>query len=59
MVFLVEMVLIFAIFYFLLIRPQTQERKRHAAMLAGIKKGDEVSRRVGSSARWSTPSRTG
>ncbi len=42
LVFLVEMVLIFAIFYFLLIRPQTQERKRHAAMLAGIKKGDEV-----------------
>ncbi len=41
-VFLVEMVLIFAIFYFLLIRPQSKERDRHQKMLAGIQKGDEI-----------------
>lgn len=31
-----------AIFYFLLIRPQSQARKKHAMILAGLKKGDEV-----------------
>ena len=31
-----------AIFYFLFIRPQRQQAKRHAEMLAGLKKGDEV-----------------
>jgi preprotein translocase subunit YajC len=31
-----------AIFYFLLIRPQGQARKKHAALLAGLKKGDEI-----------------
>lgn len=41
-IFMVQMVLIFAIFYFLLIRPQAKERKRHEQMLAAIKKGDEV-----------------
>jgi preprotein translocase subunit YajC len=30
------------IFYFLLIRPQSQARKKHAALLAGLKKGDDV-----------------
>lgn len=33
---------IILIFYFLLIRPQSQARKRHAALLAGLKKGDEI-----------------
>ena len=33
---------IILIFYFLLIRPQSQARKRHAAVLAQLKKGDEV-----------------
>jgi preprotein translocase subunit YajC len=33
---------IIAIFYFLLIRPQGQARKKHAALLANLKKGDEV-----------------
>jgi preprotein translocase subunit YajC len=28
--------------YFLLIRPQAQARKRHAELLASLKKGDEV-----------------
>jgi preprotein translocase subunit YajC len=32
----------FAIFYFLLIRPQAKEREKHDAMLTGIKKGDEI-----------------
>ncbi len=36
------MLLIFAIFYFLLIRPQTKERRRHQEMLSDIKKGDEI-----------------
>ena len=36
------MVAIFAIFYFLLIRPQRAAQKRHAQMLSELKKGDEV-----------------
>ncbi len=42
MIFMVQMVLIFAIFYFLLLRPQSTERKRHEEMLTKIKKGDEI-----------------
>ena len=42
MIFMVQMVLIFAIFYFLLLRPQAKERKRHEDMLTQIKKGDEI-----------------
>jgi len=34
--------LIIPIFYFLLIRPQVKERKRHEDMSAGLKKGDEI-----------------
>jgi len=41
-IFMVQMVLIFAIFYFLLLRPQAKERKRHEDMLTQIKKGDEI-----------------
>ena len=41
-IFMVQMVLIFAIFYFLLLRPQAKERKRHEDMLTKIKKGDEI-----------------
>lgn len=33
---------IIAIFYFLLIRPQRKAQERHQAMVAGLKKGDEV-----------------
>ena len=33
---------IIAIFYFLLIRPQSQARKKHAAILAALKKGDDI-----------------
>ena len=42
LIFMVQMVLIFVIFYFLLIRPQSKERQRHDAMLKGLKKGDEI-----------------
>lgn len=33
---------IFAIFYFLLIRPQQKQQKEHEAMLKGLKTGDKV-----------------
>lgn len=41
-IFLVQMVAIFAIFYFLLIRPQRKEQKRHKEMVGALKKGDDV-----------------
>ena len=37
-----QLVLIFAIFYFLLIRPQQKKLKQHEAMLSAIKKGDKI-----------------
>jgi len=36
------MVLIFAVFYFLLIRPQAKKQKEHKAMVEALSKGDEV-----------------
>jgi preprotein translocase subunit YajC len=42
MIFLVQMGLIFAIFYFLLLRPQSKQRQRHEQMLKELKKGDEI-----------------
>ncbi len=42
LVSLIPFILIIFIFYFLLIRPQAKERKRHQAMLADLKKGDRV-----------------
>jgi preprotein translocase subunit YajC len=38
----VPLVLIFAVFYFLLIRPQQQKQKEMRAMLAALKRGDRV-----------------
>jgi preprotein translocase subunit YajC len=35
-------VIVFVIFYFLLIRPQQQARKKHMEMIAAVKKGDTV-----------------
>ncbi len=35
-------ILIFVIFYFLLIRPQQQARKKHAEMIANVRRGDVV-----------------
>lgn len=36
------LILIFVIFYFLLIRPQSKKAKEHKAMLDNLKKGDKV-----------------
>ena len=33
---------IFAIFYFILIRPQATQRKKHDQMVRDLKKGDEI-----------------
>ena len=36
------LIIIFAIFYFLLIRPQQRKAKQHKQVLASLKKGDRV-----------------
>ncbi len=36
------LIIIFAIFYFILIRPQQQKQKKHKIMLDSIQKGDKV-----------------
>ena len=36
------LILIFVIFYFLLIRPQSKKAKEHKAMLGNLKNGDKV-----------------
>ena len=38
----VPLILIFVIFYFFLIRPQQKRIKDHKAMVASLKRGDEV-----------------
>jgi preprotein translocase subunit YajC len=40
--FVILMGLFFAIFYFMLIRPQSKRAKEHRAMLAALAVGDEV-----------------
>ena len=40
--FLIPLVLMAAIFYFLLIRPQQQRMKAHRAMIEAVKRGDTV-----------------
>lgn len=42
MIFVGQIALIFVIFWFLLIRPQKQQQKRHEEMLKALKKGDEI-----------------
>ncbi|HXF08938.1 MAG TPA: preprotein translocase subunit YajC [Candidatus Acidoferrales bacterium] len=39
---LLPLVALFVVFYFILIRPQTQRAKKHRDMLAGLTRGDEV-----------------
>jgi len=39
---LVPMVCIFAILYFMMIRPQNQKQKQQAALVASVKTGDKV-----------------
>lgn len=41
-ILLIQLLAIGLIFYFLIIRPQSQARKKAEAMLAAIKKGDTV-----------------
>lgn len=38
----VPLILIFAIMYFLLIRPQQKKVKQHAAMVEALRRGDQV-----------------
>ena len=42
---------IFAVFYFLIIRPQRKERERHRKLIESLKKGDRV---VTSAGIWGT-----
>jgi preprotein translocase subunit YajC len=39
---LIPLVLMGAVFYFLLIRPQQKQAKEHQKLLTGLKRGDEV-----------------
>jgi preprotein translocase subunit YajC len=41
-VLLLQMAAIGLVFYFLILRPSGQARKRHAELLANLKKGDEI-----------------
>lgn len=39
---LLPLVALFAIFYFLIIRPQQKQAKAHREMIASLKKGDKI-----------------
>ncbi|ADG92316.1 preprotein translocase, YajC subunit [Arcobacter nitrofigilis DSM 7299] len=39
---LLPLVALFAIFYFLIIRPQQKQAKQHKQMIADLKKGDKI-----------------
>lgn len=39
---LAPFILVFVFFYFLIIRPQQQARKKHAEMIANVRRGDVV-----------------
>lgn len=39
---LLPLIVLFAIFYFLIIRPQQKQQKEHAAMLEALEKGDKI-----------------
>jgi len=41
-VLVLQMAAIAAVFYFLILRPSGQARKKHAELLANLKKGDEI-----------------
>jgi preprotein translocase subunit YajC len=40
--FVFPLIIVMAIFYFILIRPQLKRQKQHGAMLASLQKGDKV-----------------
>lgn len=39
---LLPLIVLFAIFYFLIIRPQQKQQKEHQAMLDSLQKGDKI-----------------
>jgi preprotein translocase subunit YajC len=39
---LLPLIVLFAIFYFLIIRPQQKQQKEHKAMLESLEKGDKI-----------------
>ena len=39
---LLPLIVLFAIFYFLIIRPQQKQAKEHKAMIEGLTKGDKI-----------------
>ncbi len=39
---LLPLIVLFAIFYFIMIRPQIKQQKAHKEMLANLKKGDKI-----------------
>jgi preprotein translocase subunit YajC len=41
-VLVLQMAAIALVFYFLILRPSSQARKKHAELLANLKKGDEI-----------------
>jgi len=41
-VLVLQMLAIGLVFYFLILRPSSQARKKHAELLTGLKKGDEI-----------------
>ena len=42
LVSLFPLIILFAIFYFLVIRPQQKQHKEHKEMLAALQKGDKI-----------------
>jgi preprotein translocase subunit YajC len=40
--FVLQLAAIFAIFYFLIIRPQRKQQERHRQLLASLQKGDKI-----------------
>ncbi|MBT8492736.1 MAG: preprotein translocase subunit YajC [Deltaproteobacteria bacterium] len=44
---IIFMLLMFAVFWFILIRPQVKKQKEHQALLSALKKGDTVVTRGG------------
>jgi preprotein translocase subunit YajC len=38
----IPLLILFAIFYFLIIRPQNKQRKEHEAMITSLQKGDKI-----------------
>ena len=41
------MIIIFAILYFMILRPQSQQRKKHLSYIDSLKKGDKIITRGG------------